>query len=467
MRKLFVLVALPAIALAIYDMEWFDLNRWRCPFYNDGRWGIDFTVGGGEAGGSWPEPFRNMYIFGAGPWIGCIDGNDTLVSICYNPNSGGTEMCPCLCRYWRQGTGDSLDRIYKYPGDWPPPQSRFPMAPQNPKSEMDLWCAFSDSDPANHIAPGRPIGLDVALTVYGFSDSIAKDFFFLKYELFNIQTDPIEHVYLGMTTDPDVGQCTDDMTGLILDKLFRVGSDTIRIRNVGFAYDYDNREDRSRHWEQGTPGAVAIRLLSAPGTTALSAFKRFTIDIDPTTDPTQYLTLAGYNYRTGLYEPFDSIDQTPADKRFTMATGPFDIPAQSSVTLWYAVIGSPFGDSAQPPHERDTTELALRCYWAEQVFLGRLAVAEPVPTPQPVPAITLRPNPFCAASPLRISSPDQDLKVRIYARDGVLVSELEGRSLLTWDGTDTRGRKLPAGVYFLESWAGHESRTAKVLLLKN
>ncbi len=43
MKRFVVLFFLPALCLAIYDREWFDLNNWRCPFYNDGRWGIDLT----------------------------------------------------------------------------------------------------------------------------------------------------------------------------------------------------------------------------------------------------------------------------------------------------------------------------------------------------------------------------------------------------------------------------------------
>jgi len=41
MRRLVLLVLLvPALALAIYDMDSFDLNHWKSPVYNDGRWGM-------------------------------------------------------------------------------------------------------------------------------------------------------------------------------------------------------------------------------------------------------------------------------------------------------------------------------------------------------------------------------------------------------------------------------------------
>ena len=81
---LLVLLAMaPGLALArsatpppagqrVYDMEWLNINKWLCPFHNDGRYGYDPTTGTGSAGGSWPQPLKNCYIFGAGLWFGSI-----------------------------------------------------------------------------------------------------------------------------------------------------------------------------------------------------------------------------------------------------------------------------------------------------------------------------------------------------------------------------------------------------------
>ncbi len=368
MKKSFLLALLPALALAIPDTKWFDLNHWSAPFYNDGRWAVNNNT----ADGIWPQPLHNCYVFGAGVWVGAIMDSvspETLTTVLYNPNSGGTEGYPTLCRYWRAGTGDSLDRIYVYPGDWPPPLSRFPMAPQVPRSDRDMWCCFCDSNPAGHTSPGRPLGIDVYLTVCGYDDSLARDFFYLKYELSNYSGDSIHDAYFGTVLDADIGDGTDDMTCLLLDHTFLVDQETIRVQNTGFAYDYNNYEASGATWESGTPGAVAVMLLQSPESLGLTAFKKFTLDIDPVLDGQQYLTLAGYDYRTGVYQPYDSsIDLAPGDKRMLLATGPFDMAPDSVLTFAYAVIGSPFGDSGQAPAERDTSELALRCKWARYYF---------------------------------------------------------------------------------------------------
>jgi hypothetical protein len=374
MKRLVLLVLLvPALALAYYDTNWFDLNHWKSPVENYGRWGFDWTSGGGGPGGSWPQPLKNFYVFGAGPWFGAIvpsPSPETLCTYMYDKDSSGTEMCPTLCRHWRGGTRDSLDRVYKYPGVWPPPASRFPMAPQSPRSDMDMWCCFCDSNPDNHRPPGRPLGIDVYLTVHGFADSLAQDFFFLKYELANCLGESIQQAYFGMMLDVDIGNHADDMTGLILDRLLQVGPDTIRVKNTGYAYDYDTVEVAGRTWESGTPGIVAVMVIGTPDSLGLTAFKKFTWGADTMNDADQYLSLAGYSYKTGTYEPYDSIDASPGDKQVLLASGPFGLAPDSVLTFWYVVIASPC----------DLSELALRCRWARYYFEQLTGVAEKTPT---------------------------------------------------------------------------------------
>jgi len=740
---------LPAMALGIYDRERFDLNRWSCPFYNDGRWGIDST--GQWADGSWPRPLHNCYVFGAGPWVGSIVGTDTLVTFGYDPNSSGTEYRPILCRHWRQGAADSADRVYKCPGDWPPPQSRFPMAPQQARSEMDLWCCYGDSDPSFHTArwpvngvavagnfayvvggplglriidisnpfnpvvagscdmpgsqydvaiagdyayaadfdsglrvinvtnpqspyeaghyhppgyangvavagsqayvtdwfslrivdvsnpqspcevghydtprfalgvavvgdyayvvcsdsglriidvsnpqspcevghcntprlalgvavaddyayvvcsdsglriidvsnpqspyevghcyaprfalgvavmggyacmvnggyglriinianpqspyevgyydtPGsaegvavassyayvadgscglriigvsnpqnpyelghygidvRPLGVDVYLTVCGFADSLAQDCFFLKYELANCSGSLLPRTYFGLLLDADVGDPTDDMTGLILNRVFQIGPDTIRVRNTGFAFDYNNVEYPGQSWESGTPGAVAVMLLSAPESLGLTAFKRLTLGADPETNQDQYLTLAGYDYGTRVYSPYDSVDAAPDDKRALMATGPFDLAPGGVATFWYAIIGSPYGDSGQGPQGRDTAELVLRCRRARDCFQRLIGITEEPAIPGGVPRVAT-----LVRGVLRIGS--QITAHSLPPEIGLL--DAAGRQVMKLKPGENDVSGLAAGVYFVRdqgSGGGGQGEIRKVVI---
>ena len=453
MRKLSLLLALPALLLAIWDMQWYDPNHWSAPFYNDGRWGLDVTVGSGVAGGSWPRPLRNFYVFGAGLWVGGIVDGDTLVSVGYNPNTGGTEMCPTLCRYWRGGYSNMLDRIYRYPGDWPPSHSRFPMAPLWELSDMDMWTGCSDSDPAMHDSFNRPLGVDVYVTVDAYGDSLGSDFFFLRYELANRSGRTLDSLYVGPVLDADVGTASDDLTGLILDHLFHVGPDTIRVRNTGFAYDYNNVENPGQTWESGTPGAVAVMLLEAQGGLGLASFKRLELGGDPVTDPQRYLVMAGYDFVTREYAPYDSLDLMPGDKRFVMCSGPFSLLPDSVATFWYAVIGSPFGEQGQPPEDRDTSELALRCKWARDYFERLTGVTEETPS-----AEVRAPNcgPTVIRNVLFLPVSLFTLHSSLFDMTGRKVQELKS-------GANDLLQQAP-GAYFVRSAVGGQRSTWKVVI---
>ena len=64
------------------------------PFYNNGEIAIDLTQLN-FPGGYWPSPKKNFHLFGGGIWVGAVSAaNETLVSIGYNPNSGGCEFYP-------------------------------------------------------------------------------------------------------------------------------------------------------------------------------------------------------------------------------------------------------------------------------------------------------------------------------------------------------------------------------------
>jgi hypothetical protein len=398
----------------IYDKKWLDINAWKVPFYNDGRYGINTgVVGGDRAGGSWPQPLVNAYIFGAGVWIGCLQDTvdaegkpktDTLVTFSYNPNSGLSEMVPGDSNHYLEAPGSQLDRIYRYPGDWPPPRARYApdandtvFVPQKNFSLQDLWCVYTDVDPNRHTPKDtRPIGINVYQTVYAWNYTANKDIFFLKYDIKNVSGRPIRKMYLGAVIDPDIGDSKDDLVGLIKDKWFKNSpTDSFEVKNVGFAYDYDNREKRSGtwDWDKGTPGCIAYKFLDGPikektGEPVMTAFKRFTLDFDPPKDPARYMTMAGYDYRTNVYNPFDSLDPQYADKRFIQASGPFDLEIDSSATIIVAVIAASFGKEGETGAKKDTLELAKVAATAQFIYDQHWLL----PGPPPSPNLTLIPG---------------------------------------------------------------------------
>jgi hypothetical protein len=432
----------PPPAERIYDMQWLDINKWLCPFYNDGRYALDITIGTGEAGGSWPQPYLNKYIFGAGLWFGTLKPRvddpervDTLVTFGYNPNSGGTEMTPTDAAHAAGGAGDPNDRIYKFPGTWPPPKSRFEaegwrlganrrdtieaeLVPQENFSLQDMWCVYCDLGEDNHVSPGQPQGIEVYQTVYAWNYPSNEDIFFIIYKMRNA-TDvllggegvTLKRCFAGALMDPDIGAHADDMVGLLLnDSVAMPTGDTVVVQNVGFAGDIDNHEEPNARlqWDEGVPGVVAYKFLESPlkdsvlpsGEDTLvqlgmTSFKKFTIDIDPVTDPTQYLTMAGFDYRTGVLSNYDSIDDAEADKRFVQCSGPFDLAPGQVEVLTVACIAAPFGEEDVQWEER-------RSYAYNDSLWQLAAVANNaqfiydqgwlLPGPPPSPYITLVPG---------------------------------------------------------------------------
>ncbi|MCS7249452.1 MAG: hypothetical protein RMJ34_05020 [candidate division WOR-3 bacterium] len=412
----------------VFEQKWIEYNRWRYPLHNDGRFGFDATGGGGTgaAGGSWPRPLRNFYIFGAGIWIGAISPQgETLVSCGYDPNSGASELWPVIHSRYDGSTGTADDCIYYFPDKWPPPKDKFPMAPQDTVSGMDVWCCFSDAHlPAHKPGDTKPIGVDVYLTGYHWNLPSNRDIFFLKYEIKNVSGDTLKNMYLGVVLDGDVGYYRDDMMAMVLDerrtprKYIKKGNDSIFVDNLAWIYDSDNRESPGTLWERGVPGAVAYDFLQSPYALkdnkdndedglidlqeidsayicglpdtllrdsdndnipawrdfseieqlGMTSCKMFTLEQDPKTDVEKYLTLAGYQIATREYKPYDNIDETPGDKRFLQSTGPFDLPPDSIATLVVAVIAAKYGEEGQPFNQRDTWDLARvsaeaqRCY---------------------------------------------------------------------------------------------------------
>jgi hypothetical protein len=310
-----------------------------------------------------------------------------------------------------------------------------------PNGDVEIWSACCDSSPDQHQSPGRPIGFDLCTTVLADTTAADSDFFFLRCAISNPTEDTFVGLHVGICCDPDIGTATDDRAGLILDKIFGTAPDTFRVRNTGFA------------WSQNPtpPGAVAIRYLSGPLGDTITAFKLFPLANDPITDTAQYMALAGYDWMTGEYLPFDSLDAMPDDKRFLIAAGPFTLLPQDTAVCWFAVIGADFTLG-------DTSALAATADAAFRSWQRMTGVAEPALTGS-TSSLSVYPRVLRPRMTVRIGAAGEP--VGIYDVRGVLVRHLPGSPAAAWDGTDTRGRIVPAGAYIVRA-SGAESKVVVV-----
>ncbi|MBM3331410.1 hypothetical protein FJY68_06095 [candidate division WOR-3 bacterium] len=428
----------------LYDFKWYQANQWKLPITNYGTFGYAI----GRAGGEWPAGSGDMYIYGAGIWIGCIKrtaaGKDTLVSNGYNPNSGKSEMTPGCYDNAPGGYGSrDFERCYIYPDDWPANRVLFPAAlqesvetplrlpqgddtlkgyfhpiPQNPVSVADAWTVFSDRDPALHTAgkSPRPMGFEVYQTTYVWTLPWNRDIVFFKYDVKNRDTATLNDLYLGVACDADVGNATDDRCGLILHKhvFNKDRSDSAYADNLGYVYSedavpsgfvgFDFLQSPFRTWPDGTWREAADTMQFYPNgrddngnglidepsegvQVGMSAFKIFILSNDPTNDFAQYLALSGHDWDPPYdYNPFDSIDATPEDKRFLQATGPITLKPGEMTTVTIAMIGAEAdrtGDPSTWPYG-----LALASQSAQAAYDNNWVM----PGPPPAPNVTLIPG---------------------------------------------------------------------------
>lgn len=97
----------------------------------------------------------------------------------------------------------------------------------------------------------------------------------------------------------------------------------------------------------------------------------------------------------------------------------------------------------------------------------------PVPMPMsgaPIPVLSVHPNPFRPVTTLRYTlARTEDVRVTVFDVTGRLVRRLDvgsrpaGDHRLLWDGRDGRGRRVPAGTYFVRAELGSRTESMKVL----
>jgi hypothetical protein len=271
------------------------------------------------------------------------------------------------------------------------------------------------------------------LTAYEWQGPQAQDLVILQYEFECRHESTLSTAcYASATLDPDVGDPTDDLYGLIYHEwVHRSPSDSFYVDHVAYAYDaYDSSE------------YVGVALIKTPDNHSATAIKRFTIDIDPVTDAEQFLTMAGYDYRTGIYHPIDSGSQAPADVRFLVASGPFTLgyPGKDIETL-AVVIGA----------ATNLTDLAEIGIIGDSLYLyGAPGVTDRAPILAPAPGLKAWPNPFVDEvwfEPAKAGL----ASVEIRDVSGRLVRTLAVGGRGQWFGDDSQGRQVAPGVYLVSA----------------
>jgi hypothetical protein len=401
-----------------------DINQVEMYTYNFGPIAADL-FGGWDPGCWWPKGSGHSYIFGAGPWFGAVNmfTGDTFVTIGYG-SYYWTEMLPGT----KDVAWDSEDAIiYQYPWNWPAPQDIFYDAPQERFSDQDSWCAFNDLDPEAH-TPGDkgPIGIQLYQTVYAWDIGGLEDAIFIKYEIKNVADSTISQCIFGLFMDGDIGNegynVANDITRGIVRKYYSINGQTMLIDN--FAYQW--QEEYESSWDT-VPGVFAVDLLQSAwdlqeghdkdfdgipdqyerdssyycnhlpdslwdvdhdgqpdwrdpsqipqfGMTAMKVSKP---NSSPDNDIERYMFLAGYDYETGSYEPWDTAATTPRDQRFLQSCGSFELLPESSYVFVIALMFADWFNLYETPD----TAIVILDHFCQYVFDHNWLLPRPPSSP--------------------------------------------------------------------------------------
>ena len=464
---------------------------------NYGKFGQHET--GNFQGCWWPIGTNQCYIYGAGLWFATVDSltGDTLVTVGYNPYSGGSEFAPGLAG-WPVTHPAAV--IYIHPENWPAPPDTLSMAPQDTISHEDSWCCFNDCDSIYHI-PGdtRPIGIEVYQTVYAWNYWFVEDMIVFMYDVKNVSGHTLYDCYIGLCIDCDIGSMlsADDRCSGIVQREYTILGDTIVVDDVAYQWQeqeepgtppwwpgtigfdllqtsfdlvegmdkdgdgiLDQYERDSAYyvnnlptslWDADNDGVPDWRDPSQWPQIGMTALKRLTLQIAPNIDAERYATMAGYNFLTGMYEPYDTIPPNPEDWRFLVASGPFSLAPDSIVTLVFAVMFADWHFIYQTPD----SALALVDKWAqyfydmywftytgvEENFKLRISNCE----------MKITPNPVCHHCIVSFSLPmSGNVSLKLYNIAGQLVRELKNECVEAGHHrVNVAVGNLPQGTYFL------------------
>ncbi len=110
--------------------------------------------------------------------------------------------------------------------------------------DMSIWWVMNDRGNAHTRSQSSPIGLEVHGTAFAFNQSGAiGDMTFYKYNVFYKGTEPLERAYLGIVSDPDLGNASDDY----------VGSDSTL--GLGYVYNADDNDEGGEGYGDRPPAA--------------------------------------------------------------------------------------------------------------------------------------------------------------------------------------------------------------------
>ncbi len=267
-----------------------------------------------------------------------------------NPNAVGAKGVPM-----NLAPNKNLAPFIDYNGDdiYNPEDGDYP----DVVGDQSIWWVYNDKGDIHTETGAEAIGIEVQALAFGFAtnDEI-NDMTFYRYDVLNFSTTVLDSVFFGQWVDPDLGLYTDDF----------VGCDTSR--DLGICYNGDAIDGPAANAYGANPPIVGVDFFKGPTryiydgqtggivdsvTLGMSLFLYYNNDFSTIGNPE--VASHFYGYLTGTWkdgtpftyggngyggtQPFNyifpddpsnptgwsecGIGNTPADRRFMQASGPF------------------------------------------------------------------------------------------------------------------------------------------------
>jgi hypothetical protein len=471
----------------ILDNRWMQANDMNMSLINNGIFG---QTSGHQSGFYWPSGYSNeTYIYGAGMWIGGryrSDTNpsvyDTFVTCGYDTHFGGGDFIQGLPPNDDPSNPDEKI-FFSSDADWPLENS---VGEDSIISILDSYYTYNDYGTTKHFAPKNlPLDISVIQQTYAFTVYLKDDIlFFVVNIILDTSKDTLYDAFISVCTDCDVGNETyaNDLVGFDIE------------RNMAFQW----QNDAEPGWVH-FPGYIGFKYLQGPvsngidtvhyfinpydslktdsivigpnDTIGMTSFKIFTFAIDPLNKNDRYEMMSGYDYLLlndsfpeESYHPFDVDKFGPADKRFLLSSGPFNlIPGDTAKIIFAVLMGE------------DSSALNIVADKAQEIYdNGMQSVKEKtnlVNSKLDIKAI--RNNIFKDNIDLEYSiEKDGYVNIDIYDKCGRFIKNLintnvkSGCHRISWNGKDNNGKNLVNGIYFVRIESAGNVKNTKVMLIK-
>ncbi len=485
----------------------------------------------------WPAGSGRFAIFTTGLSIGTyVNGNLRLASCSYKGEympgkmSGGFPYTDSTFRLYKVTRGDGPSNP-----DWLNWYRMVPFGapyvdvnnngvfdpnidtPGVKNAQQTVFICMTDGFPESHnLSEGFsggtvPIGAEMRLTAWGYSQAAYTDMQFIKFEVINKRDTVWDQVFMGIISDPDLGSASDDY----------IGCDTSRM--LGFCYNAQNFDGTGDPPSYGiNPPSVGIVLLKGcvnhsvnpPVSLGMTSFDFFTntgsggvlCEQDPSMPEEAYQYLKGYKkdgspFINPLSVPYRQVKfcypgdpetasgwteyrgsmqncggpngnvvtfNPPGDRRFIIGMGDSSFtmnPGDTQKIIICQLIARGTNNWNSVTKLKQLTDVA-RNFYNSGFVIGINNISSS--SPDNYSLSQNYPNPFNPLTKIRFSVKDEgSTSIKVYDLLGREVETLVNERMrpgtyeISFDGG-----KYPSGVYFYRLVSGKYSETKKMSLIK-